>query len=599
MFSVMFERDLNNCGLTTGMQFSKMNAQWFDMRRKKHSIWLEVHVQSPFSKEGRWASVIKRIRQTVQHSGAVLNEREADLDVPGFVALSDRKVPLQVVDSSTGATTANGQAESPADITSPSSDTAPTSLSEAPTQLNLRQPSLSKPLTCSRENFISAAVESICTAGGKKCLWCHQEGPELVLAQVRTKVAERLALPGVKKPAETVLQQAPLLFRWWNVNSQGVNSKPMLISGLFSMNGAELLHPTHFSQEKFDSMFKGHVGKAHVPSPFISAFGTPLAPIHRGIHNERGATMSIIETLRLETEVFSAEQLVRETNFQWPRYRGLNEYLIWGKVPPAAIICTVEIQDLQKIADEHLDVGDILQLDVLKSYRMCGKPLKRALKKGPGKLDQKCGFSIGKLLGIVGVPEQHIGNVASSIARSWMFQQGSRDDFMGGVHHGYLQFSPSVSQHPKNIVSNFIEINDNEEGERSSAVDSPCPSRSVQHMQPTSPESGPLSSRSEIPRYVKLINPNTRAWSVVSKTNTRLSADNFPQHDFVGLVSDGESDLEEDDGNEPDEEGEDDVAIGRPNTVADTFPEDQFGAERARVRQILAQNSEASIGMMI
>lgn len=191
VFSIMFERDLNNCGLTTGMKFSKLNAQWFDMRRKKHPIWLEVHVQSPFSKEGRWASVIKRIRQTVQNSGTVLNDREADLDVPGFVALSDLKAPLQVVHSSTVATTGNGQAESPTDITSTSSDTAPTSLSETPTQLNSRQPSLSQTLTCLRENFISAAVVSICTAGGKKCLWCHQEGPEPVLAQVRTKVSHQ------------------------------------------------------------------------------------------------------------------------------------------------------------------------------------------------------------------------------------------------------------------------------------------------------------------------------------------------------------------------------------------------------------------------
>lgn len=390
----------------------------------------------------------------------------------------------------------------------------------------------------------------------------------------------------------------------------------MFLAGLFSDSETEFLYPGDFSQEEFIAMFKSHVSRAKIPSPFISAFGTPLAPIHRGIRNSQGATLSMVDTSKLQTYVFSAKQLVKQTNFQWRgKYRGLNEFLIWGKVPSSAIVCNVKIRDLQKIANEHPDVGEILQLDEFRQHEYCGGKMKAALRRGPGKFNLASGFATGKLLNLVNVPQGYTENVAIFIARSWLFKRGSREDFVGGVRQGYAQLSPSpISISPEQLTSSLtesIEVSDSsEEEEELSDIDSPCPSPQMTPSKSSTISARPSPERPNFQRTVRLFDPRTRAWSIVSEADTRFFGQREPElsrHQSELSIRPKRSQtsentiilIDEDDGNgEGDEEIEDNRDSHEDesdyNTVGnnlrrprETLPGDQFGSDRERVRRIL------------
>lgn len=241
----------------------------------------------------------------------------------------------------------------------------------------------------------------------------------------------------------------PILYRWANVDSQGVNTKSLIISGLFSNSDQDFFAPNEIPREEFEQYVKKHVTIEKSLSPFISTFQSLLAPVHRAIRAREGAAVIFIDTSKIETKIYSAKSLVWDLGINIKGYRGLGEYLVWGEVPTPAIICTFKISTLVSIAEEDAGIGEILQLDRIKSSKRNRNELQTALSKGPGRVDGSSGLIIGRLLRKLNVPSPYLEAVAVKISHSWRFARcKDTSDYLVGVQAGYHENGPSLSPSP-------------------------------------------------------------------------------------------------------------------------------------------------------
>lgn len=243
----------------------------------------------------------------------------------------------------------------------------------------------------------------------------------------------------------------PVLYRWSNVDSIGINSRQHLVAGLFASD-LQIRSPAEYSKEDFKNLVLHHVRIDKVPTPFISTFITPLSPIHRAFQRGQGAIVTIIDPSKLRTPLFSAKALVFKLGLRNGWYCGIGEYLIWGRVPSQAIVASFKVSDLEKIAAEDPEIANILQVDKIQSHGSCGDKLRKALSTGPGKLDSLSGFIVGRLLRRLGIPQSHSEAVAYNITRSWGFgrdgRDGTWDQFSEGLSDAYTapsEHSPLVS----------------------------------------------------------------------------------------------------------------------------------------------------------
>lgn len=254
-----------------------------------------------------------------------------------------------------------------------------------------------------------------------------------------------LAMQGVP-----VDKMPPLLFRWSNRDSQGVNSKTTFLAGLFC-NG-EWFNPEDFSEERFESYFRSHVTKQEVKTPFISTFRSPLAPLHRAIANQNGAIVTVIDTSKLDTKVFYASPLAIRTRTLTYSWKGYGEYLIWGRIPTKAIAFSVEIASFEKIVQSRRDISRLLQVPLIRSAPRCKQKLREmlALKR---KSPFKSGRTLATLLTLLEVPTIHWGNISSRFAKSWGWKYAKeRAQFHSGLQSPppYLleELSDSESEGP-------------------------------------------------------------------------------------------------------------------------------------------------------
>ncbi|PYH98207.1 hypothetical protein BO71DRAFT_447405 [Aspergillus ellipticus CBS 707.79] len=216
---------------------------------------------------------------------------------------------------------------------------------------------------------------SLCRGGGKVCFWCEKE---------------RLS----KIP--------PVLYRWSNIDSQGVNSKKLLLAGLFA-DGCEIFSPEDVTKEVFNQYMSKHVHIEKEPSPFISTFKSLLSPVHRAVWNKEGAIITLIDTKKLDNPVYSAYELMGAQDLTVRGYNGGD------------------------IAKEDSEIGDFLQLQKIAFYKANRKSLHQALARGAGALDHASGLAIGKLLSAVNIAHEY-----------------SKDSFYEGVDAGYGRSSESV-----------------------------------------------------------------------------------------------------------------------------------------------------------
>lgn len=225
-------------------------------------------------------------------------------------------------------------------------------------------------------------------------------------------------------------------------------------------------------------------------SPFISTFKSLRAPVHRALRAREGAIVSIFDSSRLQTEAYSAQKLVKELGIKISGYRGVGEYLIWGRIPTPAIICSFTISNLVRIAEEDKEIGRLLQLGLIESFRWNRGKLHNALSNGPGKADRRSGLAIGRLLARLNLPISYAEGVARSFCYSWHFKKGKLDDYLQGVREGYLApmtvptapETPSSPAQPEAMLEeesdDSLATSEEEEGGDDSIVptiESPCP----------------------------------------------------------------------------------------------------------------------------
>lgn len=292
-----------------------------------------------------------------------------------------------------------------------------------------------------RDGPSTHATGCLVTAHDKVCFWCHKEGEDLREFNTHAEVepigtAPRVSMKNI--PGVCDLDELPpVLFRWSNVNSQGINSRYLYRAGKFSSTESEYFGPGELSHDEFLEYFRSHVRKEKRPTPFISSFALPLAPIHRALHNPEGAIVSIIDPSKLDTPVVSARPLVPLTNTATWSWKGYGEYLIWGQVSTPAIVCTFTVTSLMDIASTHEDMQQFLQIPLIQSYPSCNSNLHNALSQISlaGEYDN----ILERLARLLGVPQEYQEVVAQKFKEAWTLRISSRSQIGSDTDNGEIE----------------------------------------------------------------------------------------------------------------------------------------------------------------
>ncbi|KAJ9299221.1 hypothetical protein DTO271G3_2843 [Paecilomyces variotii] len=492
IFNVVFDDQLRACGFKkgNGPKWSTLNTQWHDLRAKASSIWSEVHLNTQFeARYERWGEILQAIKNTAH-----------DLDIPiveeqihpgndrfGYRVKEPRARQTAVQSSSTshqssssrrgtqqwngprteasspvrassnannGEATPRGHRQGNNQQTQHRNDNEAHSTSEPRNETEQPEPCPSAP-----------EMEPLCTAGGKICMFCFKEGTEtfdtvpqpepsspleMTIDQAALPARTPSATPSATPPATSEIPK--VLYRYYNVDSQGWNSQKGFVAGLFMEGDRRIVPVTGYSSDEFDRMFQNHVRWHHVTTPFISTFSDLLAPVHRALRRKEGASLAVIDTKHIRQPVYSASHLIEKKGLQISdKYTGRAEYLIWGSIPEEAIVTTFKISTLQGIAQRHSDIARLLQLDGIERIKRCGKQLEEFLKKGPGRLNKECGSIVGRCLRIVKVPASLAIDLAILVAEAWMFpKEGSMLDYIAGIEVAYGQSLAGPTIYPLN-----------------------------------------------------------------------------------------------------------------------------------------------------
>ncbi|CAG7923168.1 unnamed protein product [Penicillium olsonii] len=276
--------------------------------------------------------------------------------------------------------------------------------------------------------------EPVVTSHGKLCLWCdnhaESENPNDPIPQsdmeieVEDSEIQDPTLGRHPDPPDLdglpLDEIPPLLYRWFNVDSQGENSTGGFLSGLFCVEFP--FNREEITNQEFVKHFVQHVTKKKRLTPFISTFRSPLAPIHRALNSQKPASLAIIDTRKLQTEVFSAHPIAKYTCTFTTQWRGYGEYLIWGHVPSEAVIFLSPINRIENLATEHSDINRLLLLDFLRDRLFCDQSLRFRLS-AKRKSPYKSGRTFGKLLFILNFPRLYWEYAANTFMKCWGWEE--------------------------------------------------------------------------------------------------------------------------------------------------------------------------------
>jgi hypothetical protein len=306
--------------------------------------------------------------------------------------------------------------------------------------------------------------EPLVTSHGKVCLWCEIEGAEphdgtpteeanVNVGENRETFNQRInelsepanppdiqlagsldaSIEGLNDlrqfwelPGPCGVDNLPhLLYRWSNTNSQGINSETLFVAGWFTGTYPDVGSPGQMSETDFLSVFAAHVTRVQVPTPFISAFARPLAPIHRAVRNRQNAKVSIIDPRKLATPVFYAKPLAQITRTTVKRWKGYGEYAIWGYAPSEAIICTFDIAALEDIVSWDHEIQNFLQLHLFNGQVTCHRALRRDLCTNLRECSYKTSrCRLRRLAFYLGLPEEYNEYFAKDIHDAWTMDFG-------------------------------------------------------------------------------------------------------------------------------------------------------------------------------
>ncbi|KAJ5184857.1 hypothetical protein N7491_007274 [Penicillium cf. griseofulvum] len=462
IFFFMFQDKLKNRGISRFVPDSTLHTQWIWMRYTGDLVWAHVHRDTEFNMDGQWKDIIQRIKSTAVTLRLPLPEKiEDDIDTTQWGTRTPHRMPFPLrqqmeEERSHYFTESEGQ----------TSDSSTLNVDHSQERID----QLIQTDHLERHDHLenidpTRKYEPVVTSHGKICLWCGhgltideaddlndqgtmsndlaennnynqsqqpgdqyqehpvlQEDPEhqehLVDDQQHHDQGHHhhldhdLAMQGVPRD-----KMPPLLFRWSNRDSQGVNSKTHFLAGLFCES--EWFDPEDLSETRFESLFRRHVTKEKIKTPFISTFRSPLAPFHRALAGQNSAILTVIDTSKLKTKVFYAHPLaIRTRTLVLNGWKGYGEYLIWGRIPTEGIAFSVEIISLQEIAQAHRDINRLMQVPLICSAERCNEQLRStvALKR---KSPFQSGRTLAKLLTLLQVPAIYWENLAIEFCKAW------------------------------------------------------------------------------------------------------------------------------------------------------------------------------------
>lgn len=487
LFSTIFRNHLMHCGFgNKDVPYATLNAQWSWLKCQKRPVWHHVHIDTEFRTDREWKSVVNKIRITAFDLGLRVQEKlfdticipNDDFDMSNNV---DEYLASVLLASQAGEQPSSAAADDDVVTEEPfvgesSSDNSPspftdvtgtgTPTTEVTTILTddiPKAPEIQVPVVHSpppAETHVlynsSRDPEPLVTSHGKVCFWCAREGvhPEehtLTTSRVDESLQghnQEINDPSVREsptleaenvaPADLDMDNwshlpgecgvddlPPLLYRWSNTNSQGVNTESVLVAGWFTGSYPYVIFPGQLSQEEFLGIFTSHVTRVHVSTPFISTFARPLAPIHRALRHRSNAKISVIDPRKLPTPVFNAQLLAQITGTTVRRWKGYGEFAVWGYIPSEAIVCTFDIATLEDVASRDIEIQQFLQLSLIQGEATCHRRLRQDLRVNLQTLGHEDHSSIlVRLAQQLGVPEDYCWYFATDIHQAWTINLG-------------------------------------------------------------------------------------------------------------------------------------------------------------------------------
>lgn len=283
------------------------------------------------------------------------------------------------------------------------------------------------------EDLTNGCHEPVVTSHGKVCAWCLKEMPNETSDKVPEISGPKIGskdIEGIEDLDEVddleglpTKDIPPLLYRFFDSNSQGANfessgpySEKGFVSGVFCREGP--FSRDELSDGQLENYFINHVTKQKHATPFISTFRSPLAPMHRALKSTGVAYLAVIDTTKLNTQVFYAHPIAEKTGTFTDRWKGLGEYLIWGEAPRSAVVFVCPISEIERLSAQHTDICRLLLLKILRSSIYCDPNLRTRLaarRKGP----YKSGLTFGKLLRLLHFPRLYWECAAQCFMACW------------------------------------------------------------------------------------------------------------------------------------------------------------------------------------
>lgn len=226
----------------------------------------------------------------------------------------------------------------------------------------------------------------------------------------------------------------PLLFRYWDDQSRGINSASGFKSGRTAFARAPP-RPAPLCRDLEWTDVLEHLNPNRrlenpLPSPFISTSNRLIWTIQQSLR-KLGPTghISIIDSSALNprsvyyTPPFH-EQLHRHIVFDngAQYWKGLSEHLVWDSVPSSAMLRTFTLSSLCAFADSDAAVGRMLRLEVLKSDSRPDRTI-RAFKQDRISVGNQEAAAIARLAIFFGLnhasPSEALSRIVCEISQGW------------------------------------------------------------------------------------------------------------------------------------------------------------------------------------
>jgi hypothetical protein len=222
---------------------------------------------------------------------------------------------------------------------------------------------------------------------------------------------------------------SPLAFRVWSTSTRAQLTPSGFRSEIFA-NWSGPIIPLPQSSPFWDVLAANHLSKvSRSGSAFISCAASLLQVLNNDVAKGDGENpqLSVINLAELEERgvVYKASEVIRDLKWGkrqlgWTKYKGLQEYMIWGEIPASAVITTVPLEVLKG----SVDASRLLCFDVFSLGTRTRDVVERIKNRGItlGWEEAKSMGEIARLLGLAqrGVVElRHIAALVASVVNGW------------------------------------------------------------------------------------------------------------------------------------------------------------------------------------